>query len=63
VATLHSVETRHAAWIRHILGLQPAASAFDEPAPQARMARLIASTKFVTRRPKTFGAGTPRYTG
>jgi hypothetical protein len=63
VATLHSVETRHAAWIRHILGLQPAASAFDKPAAQARMARLIASTKFVTSRPKTSGSATPRFTG
>jgi hypothetical protein len=63
VATLHSVETRHAAWIRHILGLQPAASAFDKPAAQARMARLIASTKFVARRPQTSGSATPRFTG
>ncbi|MFN2627815.1 MAG: ferritin-like domain-containing protein [Gaiellaceae bacterium] len=63
VATLHSVETRHAAWIRHIVGLQPAASAFDEPAAQSRMARLIASTHFVTSRPRTTGKSRPRFTG
>jgi hypothetical protein len=63
VATLHSVETRHAAWIRHILGLQPAVSAFDKPAAQERMTRLIASTRFVARRPKTSGAGAPTFTG
>jgi Ferritin-like domain len=63
VATLHSVETRHAAWIRHIIGLPPAASAFDHPAAQAKMARLIASTKFVTRRPRTSGAAAPKFTG
>jgi hypothetical protein len=63
VATLHSVETRHAAWIRHILGLQPTVSAFDKPAAQERMARLIASTRFVTRRPRTSGAGAPSFTG
>ena len=33
--TLHSVETRHAAWIRHLIGLKPATSAFDKPASQA----------------------------
>jgi hypothetical protein len=63
VATLHTVETRHAAWIRHLVGLQPATSAFDQPASQARMADLIASTHFVTSRPRTLGRGTPRFTG
>jgi hypothetical protein len=47
VLTLHSVETRHAAWIRHIVGVLPAANAFDQPAPQNQMAQLIASTHFV----------------
>jgi Ferritin-like domain len=62
-ATLHSVETRHAAWIRRIIGLTPAASAFDQPAAQRRMARLIASTHFVARRPKTARRRRPRFTG
>src|SRR4051812_4128135 len=47
VATLHSVETRHAAWIRRLVGLRPATRAFDRPASQERMARLIASTHFI----------------
>src|SRR5205085_12051408 len=51
VATLHSVEARHAAWIRHVIGLQPVTGAFDKPAPQHRMAELIASTRFVTSKP------------
>jgi hypothetical protein len=63
VATLHSVETRHAAWIRHIVGIQPAASAFDEPSSQHEMAKLIASTHFVTSRPKTTSRRKPRFTG
>jgi hypothetical protein len=63
VATLHSVETRHAAWIRRIVGLQPAKSAFDQPASQQRMARLIASTRFIAARPKTARKARPRYTG
>jgi len=63
VATLHSVEARHAAWIRQIIGRQPAASAFDKPASQARMSRLIASTRFVTSQPKTTRATSPKFTG
>jgi hypothetical protein len=61
--TLHSVETRHAAWIRHLIGLQPAANAFDKPASQQRMARLIASTHFIASRPRLAGRTRPRVTG
>src|SRR5262245_38202608 len=65
VVTLHSVETRHAAWIRHIVGLRPATTAFDNPASQTHMARLIASTHFVSSRPKarTKLRRRPPYTG
>jgi len=64
VATLHSVETRHAAWIRHIIGLRPAAQAFDEPAPQRKMARLIKSTRFIVSKPKPKARKKrPHYTG
>ena len=61
--TLHSVETRHAAWIRHVVGLKPATSAFDKPASQKRMAQLIASTRFVASRPRTAQSGRPQFTG
>jgi hypothetical protein len=61
--TLHSVETRHAAWIRHIIGLRPAAHAFDDPAPQRQMAQLIRSTHFVVSRSRTSGKGRPPFTG
>jgi hypothetical protein len=64
VATLHSVETRHAAWIRHILGLRPAAQAFDKPAPQRQMAQLIKSTRFIVSSPQTARKKRrPPYTG
>ncbi|MFL5859466.1 MAG: ferritin-like domain-containing protein [Solirubrobacteraceae bacterium] len=63
ILTLHSVETRHAAWIRHIVGVLPAASAFDQPAPQHQMAELIASTKFVVSRRTTSRRRKPRFTG
>lgn len=61
--SLHSVETRHAAWIRHLIGLQPAADAFDKPASQQKMARLIASTHFIAARPRLAGRNRPRLTG
>lgn len=61
--TLHSVETRHAAWIRHLIGLRPAANAFDKPASQQRMARLIASTNFIASRPRLASRTRPRLTG
>jgi CRP-like cAMP-binding protein len=61
--SLHSVETRHAAWIRHLIGLQPAATAFDKPASQARMAQLIDSTNFEVSKPKTASSARPRLTG
>jgi hypothetical protein len=63
VATLHSVEARHAAWIRHIAGIVPAADAFDEPTSKARVVELVDSTRFVTSRPRTKGSRRPGYTG
>ena len=64
VVTLHSVETRHAAWMRRIVGSKPAAAPFDQPASQRRMTRLIASTRFQTSRPRTGRRGrAPRFTG
>ena len=60
---LHSVETRHAAWIRHIVGLEPATTAFDKPAPQHKMAELIDSTHFVSTKAKTSKKAEPRLNG
>jgi ferritin-like protein len=61
--SLHSVETRHAAWIRHIVGLQPATTAFDKPASQKKMQELIDSTHFLTSQPKVAAKKKPSYTG
>jgi len=63
VLTLHSVETRHAAWIRHIVGVLPATTAFDQPAPQQQMADLIASTHFVAAGWTTAAKHKPGFTG
>jgi Ferritin-like domain len=63
IVSLHSVEARHAAWIRHIAGIVPAADAFDEPTSRTRVARLVEDTNFVTSAPRTKGRREPRYTG
>ncbi len=63
ILTLHSVETRHAAWIRHIVGVPPATTPFDKPAPQREMAELIASTHFVRSRPSMVAKRKPGFTG
>jgi Ferritin-like domain len=63
VLTLHSVEARHAAWIRHIVGVLPATAAFDKPAPQPKMAKLVASTHFVVSGWKTVAQHKPGFTG
>jgi Ferritin-like domain len=63
VLTLHSVEARHAAWIRHVVGVLPATAAFDKPAPQPKMAELVASTHFVVSGWKTVAQHKPGFTG
>jgi ferritin-like protein len=51
---IHSVEARHAAWMRHLVGVQPAASAFDEPKGRRQVVATVASTRFIVdRAPRT----------
>jgi hypothetical protein len=57
---IHSVEARHAAWIRRLAGVQPAAEAFDEPVTQARAQQIVAATNFVV---STRSNQPPTYTG
>ena len=61
--SIHSVEARHAAWIRYLAGATPASSAFDEPKTMAEVNRLVASTNFIVRRPATRSRRSPRFTG
>ena len=61
--SIHSVEARHAAWIRYLAGAQPASSAFDEPKSMAEVRRLVASTGFIVQRPRTRSRAEPRFTG
>lgn len=58
---IHSVEARHAAWIRRLAGKVPAATAFDEPKSRAETTRIVTATRFVVNT-RAKGAS-PRFTG
>lgn len=60
---IHSVEARHAAWMRELFGITPAVHAFDRPASRAQVTRLVASTKFIAVKPRVQGRGNPKFTG
>jgi Ferritin-like domain len=61
--SIHSVEARHAAWIRYLAGAPPATSALDEPKSMKETQRLVASTGFVVATPRTQAQEKPRFTG
>lgn len=46
-AKIHSVEARHAAWIRHIRGVSPAPRAFDPAATKAQILAAVRRTGFI----------------
>ncbi len=61
---IHSVEARHAAWIRRLAGFLPAAKAFDEPLDDRRVVDIVNSTHFVTLQvPNTSARTSPGFTG
>ncbi len=60
---VHSVEARHAAWIRRLAGVLPAATAFDQPLPPPQVEALVASTHFVVASPRTTAHVLPKFTG
>jgi hypothetical protein len=60
---IHTVEARHAAWMRYLFGIRPAESAFDDPKSKPQIERIVASTHFVSTRPRTRGRRKPRFTG
>jgi rubrerythrin len=60
---IHTVEARHAAWMRYLNGNTPAASAFDLPRNRRQINAIVASTHFISGRPSTSGQSEPRFTG
>ena len=62
--SVHSVEARHASWIRHINGTSPAPVAFDKPATKSQILAAVAGTGFITGTPAmTASGGSPSFTG
>jgi hypothetical protein len=65
IFTLHSVEARHAAWIRHLVGIPPVTAAFDVPKSERFIRNLVRRTRFVESRPaeKVRVQRRPQFTG
>jgi rubrerythrin len=57
---IHSVEARHAAWIRRLAKAPPAANAFDDPLSKSRVLNIVDRTRFVAR---TSSRRKPPFTG
>ena len=60
---IHSVEARHAAWMRALFGITPAVNAFDKPASRSSVNGIVTSTHFIVAKPKMRGRGKPSFTG
>jgi hypothetical protein len=62
--SIHSVEARHAAWMRRLVGILPAARAFDDAIGEREILRIVDSTGFITSQPRTDRKEEePRFTG
>jgi rubrerythrin len=58
---IHSVEARHAAWIRRLAGKPPVSGPFDEPLSRAAVTKIVDRTHFVMS--TTSAKKGPRFTG
>jgi hypothetical protein len=61
--SIYSVEARHAAWMRYLFGLNPAARAFDEPRTKKQIIKVVNATNFIATAPNTKRKRSPRFTG
>jgi hypothetical protein len=57
---IHSVEARHAAWIRRLAGKLPAPTAFDQPITRDAALKLVDATHFIM---TTRSQQSPHFTG
>jgi rubrerythrin len=60
---IHTVEARHAAWMRYLNGNTPATGAFDLPQTRSQINAIVASTNFIVATPRTTGERRPQFTG
>jgi hypothetical protein len=62
--SIHSVEARHAAWMRRMFGVVPVKEAFDRAETRRALQRTLDSTGFITaKKPRMAVKRTPRFTG
>jgi rubrerythrin len=61
--SIHSVEARHAAWMRYLFGVNPARDAFDQPSNKQEVTKVVNSTNFIATATKTKRKRAPRFTG
>lgn len=60
---IHSVEARHAAWMRELFGITPAVKAFDPAASKSQINRIVSKTHFIVAKPKMKVRRKPKFTG
>jgi hypothetical protein len=60
---IHSVEARHAAWIRDIAGENPAPNPLDPPLTRGQTLARVARTGFIVPPRRRRRGGPPRFTG
>jgi Ferritin-like domain len=60
---LLTVEARHAAWARHIIGANPAPDSFDEAKQLPAVEVALKRTRFIVSKPKMSANAAPQYTG
>ncbi|MEP6954229.1 MAG: ferritin-like domain-containing protein [Solirubrobacteraceae bacterium] len=58
---IHSVEARHAAWIRRLAGKSPVTGPFDDALTRRETSRIVARTQFISTTSTT--RRSPRFTG
>lgn len=62
--SIHSVEARHAAWMRYLFGANPARDSFDKASSKAEVSKVVSSTNFISdTTPSTKRKRAPRFTG
>jgi Ferritin-like domain len=60
---IHSVEARHAAWMRELFGITPAVHAFDPPASRQQINRIVTATHFIAAKPQMKARRKPKSVG
>jgi Ferritin-like domain len=63
VFSLLTVEARHAAWARHIVGYVPVAQPFDQAKTLSEVNAVVRRTRFLASAPKTGSRKRPGFTG